>query len=110
MQYELDVAKSKIMQFEDHESHVQNGGDCTLRRAGWMKAVINKVCDQLVENWKLDLQKYLWATLAAFDTPKTTHHGRYGGSVHVAATSITDRLKAPNETVQGHFCSSAGEN
>lgn len=79
---------------------MQESIDCILRRVGRLKASIDRVCDQLIDQLQLDLHNYIRSAFAALETPMTVHRGSPGESVHVAVNNITDGLKAPIETVE----------
>lgn len=73
---------------------MQDGINRIIRRVERLKAGIDWARDQLVENLQLDLHNSIKTAFVALETSTTTHHGRLGGSVHTAATSITDGSKA----------------
>lgn len=97
----------KMTQFEVRGGHVQEDVNRNLGRAEKLKAVLERVCDQLVETLQLHLHTYLSGPFAAVETLTTTHRGRPGGCVHVAVTFITDDLKTLIETVKVLRCLSA---
>lgn len=69
---------------------MQRGFHRILRCAGRLKASIDRIRDQLVENLQLDLHNYIRAAFAAKMTRTRTHRGRTDGSVHVAFRTTTD--------------------
>lgn len=73
MQYKLDGAMAKLTQFEGRQCHLQEIVDRILTWAAQLKADIDRIPDQLVENLQSDLRNYLGVASVALKTPTTTH-------------------------------------
>lgn len=93
VQYELDGAKVRIVQFRVRKSRVKAGLHRMLRQSRRTRAVIERVSDQQIENLSFDPHNYLNAAFAALEATTTNHRFRLGGSIHGAVSRISDGLR-----------------
>lgn len=101
VQYKLECERARIPQFKGHGSPRPTRVDRILRREEWLKAGIEMVRDQLMENLQVDLHDYLNMAFVALETPTNYLRGGYDGSVSATFTRITDGLQALVESIEG---------